>query len=59
MDRRSTTLRKQPPPSAKTEAGSARDVSVLRFAGGKQANEIVRRIGLKPIKGRTGPRLAY
>ena len=59
MESRSTTLRKQPPPSARTEAGAAREPGAKRFVGGTQANEIVRRIGLKPLKGRTGPRLAY
>ena len=57
MESRSTTLRKQPLPSVRTEA--AREPGAKRFVGGTQANEIVRRIGLKPIKGRTGPRLAY
>lgn len=44
-------------PAAST--GASNDSFVARLAKARTANEMTSLIGLKPIKGRSGPKIAY
>ncbi len=61
---KSTTIRKTPEQSADArddvrpvKAGA--DALLQRLARARTANEMTSVIGLKPIKGRSGPKIAY
>ncbi|SFA50293.1 hypothetical protein SAMN04487972_107131 [Paracoccus halophilus] len=62
---RSTSLRKTEPVAPGAEAGkrtrsaAATETLVKRLVRTRSANEITNVIGLKPIKGRSGPKIAY
>lgn len=61
---KSTTLRKADPlpsrdPREDAPAATSRDRFLARLTQTRSANEITSAIGLKPIKGRSGPKIAY
>lgn len=62
---KSTTLRKSGPSAPNAGAGkpvqaaTPPDSLVKRLTRTRSANEITNVIGLKPIKGRSGPKIAY
>lgn len=62
---KTTSLRKTtetPVPAAgdkRSRPGSTPTVLVQRLVRARSANEITNVIGLKPIKGRSGPKIAY
>lgn len=48
------------PKAATSGFWAKRDAKTGRFVGGaSESNELVRGMGLKPLKGRMGPRLVY
>lgn len=56
--------RKSPAPRAEARpdsrpAAASNDSFVARLAKARTANEMTSLIGLKPIKGRSGPKIAY
>ncbi|TWI32855.1 hypothetical protein [Paracoccus sulfuroxidans] len=59
--RKSSTLRKPDPQVAekRPEAAATGDSFVAKLAKARTANEMTSLIGLKPIKGRSGPKVAY
>lgn len=62
---KSTTLRKTTDragaakPARVTKPAPSGDGFVARLAKARTANEMTNLIGLKPIKGRSGPKIAY
>ncbi|KRW94446.1 hypothetical protein O4J55_12805 [Paracoccus sp. PXZ] len=59
---KSNLLRKRdtrPEPKPRPEPVPVNDSFVARLAKARTANEMTSLIGLKPIKGRSGPKIAY
>ena len=49
----------QPAPSKRRRLDPATEVLVERLRSARTANEMAVIVGLKPIKGRSGPKIAY
>ncbi len=49
----------RPESKPRPESAAANDSFVARLAKARTANEMTNLIGLKPIKGRSGPKIAY
>ncbi|MTH33813.1 hypothetical protein GL279_04300 [Paracoccus limosus] len=52
-------VKEQPAAPKRPRLDSATEKLVERLRGARTANEMAEIVGLKPIKGRSGPKIAY